>query len=158
MAMTMKNAVFWDVTSCGSCKDRRFGGMYCNCGCWLLLTLLLARRFFRPYDGGDMLFRNVGSYKSHTASLSRRRQSSSYGCTHHCRSKFAHALDRYFSWVTIGMSAIQSLSLYDFIQFSVRNAADSVVKYTAVISFQILTYSRPFFRLAQFLNNTSHFC
>jgi hypothetical protein len=22
----MKNAVFWDVTSCGSCKNRHFGG------------------------------------------------------------------------------------------------------------------------------------
>jgi hypothetical protein len=21
-----KNGVFWDVTSCGSCKNRRFGG------------------------------------------------------------------------------------------------------------------------------------
>jgi hypothetical protein len=24
-AVTMKNAVFWDVTPCGSCKNRRFG-------------------------------------------------------------------------------------------------------------------------------------
>jgi hypothetical protein len=30
-AVTMKNYVFWDVTPCGSCKDRRFGGT------WLLL-------------------------------------------------------------------------------------------------------------------------
>jgi positive regulator of sigma E activity len=37
----MNNGVFWDVTSCGSCKNRRFGG---------------AR-----------VLRNVGSYKSHTA-------------------------------------------------------------------------------------------
>jgi hypothetical protein len=27
-AVTMKNAVLWDVTSCGSCKNRRFGGIY----------------------------------------------------------------------------------------------------------------------------------
>jgi hypothetical protein len=26
MAVTMKNGVFWDVTPCGSCKNRRFGG------------------------------------------------------------------------------------------------------------------------------------
>jgi hypothetical protein len=26
MAVTMKNAVLWDVTPCGSCKNRRFGG------------------------------------------------------------------------------------------------------------------------------------
>jgi hypothetical protein len=26
MAVTMKNGVFWDVTPCGSCKIRRFGG------------------------------------------------------------------------------------------------------------------------------------
>jgi hypothetical protein len=25
-AVTMKNAVFWVVTPCGSCKSRRFGG------------------------------------------------------------------------------------------------------------------------------------
>jgi hypothetical protein len=25
-AVTMKNAVFWDVTPCGSCKNRYFGG------------------------------------------------------------------------------------------------------------------------------------
>jgi hypothetical protein len=24
--VTMKNCVFWDVTPCGSCKNRRFGG------------------------------------------------------------------------------------------------------------------------------------
>jgi hypothetical protein len=30
-AVTMKNGVFWDVTPCGSCKNRRFGGI------WLLL-------------------------------------------------------------------------------------------------------------------------
>jgi hypothetical protein len=25
-AATMKNGVFWDVTTCGSCKNRCFGG------------------------------------------------------------------------------------------------------------------------------------
>jgi hypothetical protein len=25
-AVTMKNDVFWNVKSCGSCKNRRFGG------------------------------------------------------------------------------------------------------------------------------------
>jgi hypothetical protein len=25
-AVIMKNGVFWDVTLCGSCKNRRFGG------------------------------------------------------------------------------------------------------------------------------------
>jgi hypothetical protein len=25
-AVTMKNGVFWDVTPCGSCKKRHFGG------------------------------------------------------------------------------------------------------------------------------------
>jgi hypothetical protein len=26
--VTMKNDVFWDVTPCGSCKNRRFGGTW----------------------------------------------------------------------------------------------------------------------------------
>jgi hypothetical protein len=25
-AVTVKNGVFWDVTPCGSCKNRHFGG------------------------------------------------------------------------------------------------------------------------------------
>jgi hypothetical protein len=28
MAVTMKNAIFWDVMLCGSCKNQRFGGTY----------------------------------------------------------------------------------------------------------------------------------
>jgi hypothetical protein len=28
MTATMNNAVFWDVTPCGSCNIRRFGGTY----------------------------------------------------------------------------------------------------------------------------------
>jgi hypothetical protein len=27
-AVAMKNAVFWDVTPCGPCKNRRFAGTY----------------------------------------------------------------------------------------------------------------------------------
>jgi hypothetical protein len=27
-AVIMKNAIFWDVTLCGSCKKRHFAGMY----------------------------------------------------------------------------------------------------------------------------------
>jgi hypothetical protein len=26
--VTMKNGIFWDVMSCGSCKNRRFGGTW----------------------------------------------------------------------------------------------------------------------------------
>jgi hypothetical protein len=29
IVVTMKNAILWDVTLCGSCKNQRFGGMYC---------------------------------------------------------------------------------------------------------------------------------
>jgi hypothetical protein len=28
MAVTKTSAVFWDVTACGSCKNRRFEGTY----------------------------------------------------------------------------------------------------------------------------------
>jgi hypothetical protein len=43
---TGKNTAFWDVTLCGSCKNSRFGGTY--------------------------RFRNVGSYKRHTALTSQK--------------------------------------------------------------------------------------
>jgi hypothetical protein len=60
-AVTKKNVIFWDVTPCGSCKNRRFGGTYrlhhqgdknqgarnvssvAGFSCWLLLMLFLAR-------------------------------------------------------------------------------------------------------------------
>jgi hypothetical protein len=57
--VTTKNAVFWDVTPCDSCKNRHFGWTYrlhhqggktvviCSgCSCQLLLTLFLALWFF----------------------------------------------------------------------------------------------------------------
>jgi hypothetical protein len=47
MAVTMKNVAFWDVTPCGSCKNRCSGGTY--------------------DEGGAKFLRNVSSYKSHAA-------------------------------------------------------------------------------------------
>jgi hypothetical protein len=32
-ALTVKNAVFWDVTPGGCCKNRRFGGTYLHHQC-----------------------------------------------------------------------------------------------------------------------------
>jgi hypothetical protein len=72
-AVTMKNVVCWDVTPCGSCKNRRLGGTWrllhqddknrwsrnntsCNwyffvayVGCQLQLVLLLVHRFLSPW-------------------------------------------------------------------------------------------------------------
>jgi hypothetical protein len=39
IAVTMKNGVFWDVTPCGSCKNRCLGGTwYFFAACRLLVT------------------------------------------------------------------------------------------------------------------------
>jgi hypothetical protein len=75
-AVTMKNAVFWDLALYISCANRRFGGTYrlhlqgrkiheggtsvsrssaANCSRWFL-----ARGFFYPENGGDTFLRNVG--------------------------------------------------------------------------------------------------
>jgi hypothetical protein len=29
LEICMKNAIFWDVTPCGSCKNQYFGGLHC---------------------------------------------------------------------------------------------------------------------------------
>jgi hypothetical protein len=76
-AVTMKNAVFWDVTLCRSCVSRHFGGT-----CSLqppTQRWFLARGFFYPEDGGDTFLRNVCSHKIYTAPHLRRRHSS---CLH----------------------------------------------------------------------------
>jgi hypothetical protein len=41
-AVTMKNDVFWDVTPCGSCKNRRFGGTLLVVACVVPRRLLVA--------------------------------------------------------------------------------------------------------------------
>jgi hypothetical protein len=80
----MKDVVFWDVASCSSCVNRRFGGTYCfhiqgrkirergtSVSRWLQTELpvenWLTRVIFYPEYEGDMFLRNVGSYKNYTA-------------------------------------------------------------------------------------------
>jgi hypothetical protein len=45
-ALTMKNAILWDVMLCGSCKNRRFGGTF---------------RFYRQGDKNRLPKNNVSS-------------------------------------------------------------------------------------------------
>jgi hypothetical protein len=52
----MKNAVFWDVTPCDSCRNRRLVGTY--------RLNQRSRNYFDPDDEGDTFLRDVGSYKS----------------------------------------------------------------------------------------------
>jgi hypothetical protein len=59
-AVTMKNAVFWDVTPCGSCKNLRFGVMY-------RLRYQGDKNYCHSDNRGDTFLRNFVSYKSHTA-------------------------------------------------------------------------------------------
>jgi hypothetical protein len=76
-AVTMKNGLFWAVTPCGSCKNRRLGGTFClhRQGEFLgIVRRLLVMANVAPsspflvtlIDGGAKFLRNVGSYKSHT--------------------------------------------------------------------------------------------
>jgi hypothetical protein len=76
--------IFWEMTPCGSYKNRRFGGSYRLHlqGAWVFyesvpiqeLTTSLCNllALVHPEDGGDTILRNVGSYKSHTVSSPRR--------------------------------------------------------------------------------------
>jgi hypothetical protein len=67
----MKNAVFWEVTPCGPCKNRRFGEAYTIAFLPSVFPLLVIANDVpsfdscRPDDGGDTFFRNVRSSKSH---------------------------------------------------------------------------------------------
>jgi hypothetical protein len=60
----MKNGVFWEVTSCGSCKNRK------------VYEELSASVIRVTDDGGAKLLRNVGYCKKHMALHPRRRHSS----------------------------------------------------------------------------------
>jgi hypothetical protein len=95
-AVTLKNAVFWDVAPCRSCVNRSFGGTYRfhlqdrkigeqgnGVSRWLQSAstcsrCFLARRFFYSEDEGDTFLRNFGSHKIYTAPHPRRRHSSKY--------------------------------------------------------------------------------
>jgi hypothetical protein len=62
--------IFWEMTSCGSYKNRRFYESLPVQELTTSLCNLLA--LVHPEDGGDTILRNVGSYKSHTVSSPRR--------------------------------------------------------------------------------------
>jgi hypothetical protein len=77
----MKNGVFWDVTPCGSCKNRRFGELSASfirvtriCELGTTLAVTSNRRTLQrntdschPEEGDAKFLRNVGFSKSHTA-------------------------------------------------------------------------------------------
>jgi hypothetical protein len=77
----MKNGVFWDVTLCGSCKNRRFGELSASIRVTRIgelgttLAVTSNRRTLRRntksgspiLEGGAEFLLNVGSYKSHKA-------------------------------------------------------------------------------------------
>jgi hypothetical protein len=70
----MKNALFWDVTPCGCCKNRRLQERIASIIRKLCASVdNYSRRcsqladFCPPHDGGDTILRNVDSYKSHMA-------------------------------------------------------------------------------------------
>jgi hypothetical protein len=84
----IKNVIFWNVTLCGSCKNRRFGRRYRlhhqggknqRARYWILSTVtaeIPSTDTFLPDERCGMFLRNVGCYKSHTASHPRRWHSS----------------------------------------------------------------------------------
>jgi hypothetical protein len=65
----MKNAAFWDMTPCGSCKNRRIASIIRvarigELGTTLAVTSnrsMLLDNFCHPEDVGDTILRNIGS-------------------------------------------------------------------------------------------------
>jgi hypothetical protein len=66
--------LFWEMTPCGSYKNRRFLSVSYESLPVQELTTSLCNllALVHPEDGGDTIIRNVGSYKSHTVSSPRR--------------------------------------------------------------------------------------
>jgi hypothetical protein len=68
--------IFWEMTPCGSYKNRRFGGSQSSYESVpiqeLTTSLCNLLALVHPEVGGDMILRNVDSYKSHTVSSPRR--------------------------------------------------------------------------------------
>jgi hypothetical protein len=58
-AVTMKNAVFWDVAPCRCGRLNRRSAATCS-------RWFFARGYFYPEDGGDTILRNVSSSPSYT--------------------------------------------------------------------------------------------
>jgi hypothetical protein len=59
-AVTMKNAVFWDVVPCRYCVNRRFGGTYRFHFHGMRNPRVMNQREQVAADGGDTFLRNVG--------------------------------------------------------------------------------------------------
>jgi hypothetical protein len=59
-AVTMKNGIFWDVTSCGSCKNRRFGissqrASVASCSCVVPTSPILVTLMKEALDSSETL-------------------------------------------------------------------------------------------------------
>jgi hypothetical protein len=87
----MKNAVFWDVTLCCSCKNRRFGGTY---------SLHYqgdknrrANNVSSNYQHGDTFFQNVGSYNDNTSEESTVKISKYFETNTGTVTEFANVMD-----------------------------------------------------------------
>jgi hypothetical protein len=62
--------IFWEMTPCGSYKNRRILRVVAYTRAYYFALYLLA--LVHPEDGGETIPRNVGTYQSHTASSPRR--------------------------------------------------------------------------------------
>jgi hypothetical protein len=89
----MKNAVFWGVTPCGSCKNRRFGRTDHRSVLRSLITVnvvsnspILVTLMMEAIRSSETLVLT----KSHTVSHSRRRHSSSLKCSSKSHNSFTH--------------------------------------------------------------------
>jgi hypothetical protein len=64
--------IFWEMTPCGSYKNLDLVSYEFVPIQELTTSLFNQLALLHPEDGGDTILRNVGSYKSHTASSPRR--------------------------------------------------------------------------------------
>jgi hypothetical protein len=70
MLCTLMIIIFWEMTPCGSYTVYSIPRVAAYTRAYYFALYLLA--LVHPEDGGDTILRNVGSYKSHTASSPRR--------------------------------------------------------------------------------------
>jgi hypothetical protein len=79
--VTMKNSIFWDATSCGSCKNKRFRGNYrhhyCNFSTWWCRREVPPKLLFLQETQPDgtsqkTAFFNCLTYCGNVVSLTRR--------------------------------------------------------------------------------------
>jgi hypothetical protein len=140
--MTMKNAVFWDVTPCGSCKNRRFRGT---------ITISELRLLVTANVPSSLMMEPIRSSETSVLTRATLRHSPEDGILdyHRCRKSHVWALAFLRCVYQICLINLSNFHLFGFCNIRFLRARSSALVPMSSLQHQVPVFGSPSDRLAQ---------